>query len=136
MERREILVAVRPHLTDVAAEALARLGMPLVFTHTLADACAQLQTGRFRLALGTLQFDDSRLFDMLASARASGTPLVAMRLTVSQLPDSVIDAFFRAAQLLGFHGWIDVYRLAQRQGEEQALSHLRELVMATALPVS
>jgi hypothetical protein len=45
----------------------------------------------------------------------------------------VIDAFFRAAQLLGFQGWIDVYRLSKGQGKAQALANLRELVMATAL---
>ncbi len=133
MARTEILVAVRPNLVDEAREALEELAIPLVITHTLADACSKLQSDRFRLVLGTLQFDDSRLFDLLPSARASGTPLVVMRLTASQLPDSVIDAFFRAAQLLGFQGWIDVYRLSQRQGKAQALASLRELVMATAL---
>lgn len=136
MERREILVAVRTHLIAEAREALATLDIPLVFTHTLADACGLVQTGRFRLLLGTLQFDDSRLFDLLPSARASGTPLVAMRLTASQLPESVIDAFFRAAQLLGFQGWIDVYRLSMRKGKDQALDDLRELVLATALAES
>jgi hypothetical protein len=133
MARTEILVAVRPNLVDEAGEALEELNIPLVYTHTLADACGKLHSGRFRLVLGTLQFDDSRLFDLLPSARASGTPLVVMRLTASQLPDSVIDAFFRAAQLLGFQGWIDVYRLSKGQGKAQALANLRELVMATAL---
>ena len=134
MDRANILVAVRPQMVEAANTALAGLKFPLVFTHNLAEACNHLQTGHFRLALGSLQFDDSRLFDLLPAARASGTPLLAVRLTGSQLPDSVIDAFFRAAQLLGFQGWIDVYRLSQQQGEEHALSRLRELVLASILP--
>ncbi len=134
MKREGILLAIRPQVADLAESLLRDTGMPLVRTHTLADAGLQLQQGCFRLIVGTLQFDDSRLFDLLPLARAAGTPLLAVRMTPGLLPESVIEALFKAVQLCGFHGWMDVCRVTERHGEAEAVRRLQSLVLDTALP--
>lgn len=136
MKREGILLAVRAEVAEQITKVLKGTGLPLIFAHTLPEACRELEKRTFQLVLGTLQFDESRLFDLLPATRASSTPLVAVRLTESQLPDNVIDAFFRAVQLSGFHGWLDYYRVSQQQGEAEAHRRLYTLIKDLALPAA
>jgi hypothetical protein len=66
---RAVLVATIP----AAAERLSRLllGHRLVCPVDLAEAQAALSRERFALALMGVHFDESRMFDLVSSARAS-----------------------------------------------------------------
>ncbi|MDB5796401.1 MAG: hypothetical protein JWP36_303 [Paucimonas sp.] len=114
--------------------ALQGLEFPLEFVHSLEDARRLAERATHRLAMGTLQFDESRLFDLLPITQAAGTPLIALKLTESHLPPSVVDAFFRAAELMGFAGWMDVHKMKQVHGWIKAHAALRRLIVETALP--
>lgn len=131
MERDGLLVACRPAGKRAAEEALQGFDR-LDFAHTREEAFALLAQHNYRAILVTLQFDESRPFDLLPPAKASGTPILAVKLLHSKLPEHMIQSAFKAALLMGFDGCIDLQALKRRLGRAAALEEFRRQVLALA----
>lgn len=106
--------------------------LDLIPTHSVAHAGRLLQSSRFRLIVGTLQFDESRLFDLLPLAKRTGTPIMAVKLHFSILPEDYIARTLKSATYMGFDASVDVQTLQSLIGREAAFQKLRETVLATA----
>ena len=129
--REEALVACTPGAVQSASAALAHT-FPLKFVHRVDDAVRMLASNRYCVLVGTLQFDDSRLFELLPAARSSCTPIIVAKLTFSHLPREVITHSFKAALLSGFDACIDLESLEQTLGHDKALIEVRDTVLRFA----
>ena len=127
----EVLVACTPGAVNSARIAFAHT-FPIRFVHRVEHAVDLIASHRFRLVIGTLQFDDSRLFELLPAAKASATPAIVAKLTYSHLPRDVINNSFKAALLSGFDACIDLESLEQTLGPKQAIAEVRNTVLRYA----
>lgn len=134
MRCHSVLVACTPAAISAARQALGD-DMAISFVHSVATAIPLIPTGRFSIVVGTLQFDESRLFELLPAAKASGTPIIATKLTVSSLSRNVVEHSFRAAMLSGFDACLDLESLLNSVGRHKAHEQFRATVMNIAMRV-
>ncbi len=123
-----VLFACTPAAKIAAQDALCADDIALTFVHSVDDAISEIKTGQFSIVVGTLQFDDSRLFELLPAAKASGTPIIAIKMTVSYLPLSMISHSFGAALLSGFDACLDVEADVSAVGRDRAYEQFRQMV--------
>ncbi len=121
-----VLVACRPVAIQAARIALGD-DFDLTFVHDVNFAVKQVLTGTYSVVVGTLQFDESRLFELLETTKEIGMPIIATKLTVSHLSSHIIENWFHAAALSGFDAQINYQDLEQSVGEQKA----QELFRAT-----
>jgi hypothetical protein len=95
-----------------------------------ALACAD---GDIDLILCNVRFDDSRMFDFLQALNkrpaARRAPVICCRVLLHTLP-GVHHAVEMALEALGVAAFVDLAKLAQRDGAAAAEEKLREIVMA------
>jgi hypothetical protein len=131
MKRQGILLAARQSGLPFALQALNNT-LPVIPTHTVVHASQLLTDRRFSLIVGTLQFDDSRLFDLLPLAKATETPIIAIKLHHSRLSEKFIADTFHAAMLMGFDACIELQALVKKIGEEAAFESFHGTVLKFA----
>jgi CheY-like chemotaxis protein len=129
MQPARLLVAVRPEAQELALHILGS-EFTLEFCHSVPAAIRLLATQRFDLIFCTLQFDSSRMFDLLRHAKSDRAlqdiPFVAIKLGGGILSDESIRHVLKAASLLGANACINLPEWRVRLGDENAYLKLRE----------
>lgn len=131
MKRQGILVASKRSGLPFAQHALGNI-LPTIPTHTVVEASRLLAERRFSLIIGTLQFDESRLFELLPVAKATETPIIALKLHRSILSEKFIADTFHAAMLIGFDACINLQAMEKELGQEAAFESFRATVLKFA----
>lgn len=123
-----LLVAARPQAHAFILQVL-QADFSLEFCDSLADAKKLLSSGRFDLVLCTLQFDSSRMFDLLRHVRSDPAirdiPFVAIKLAGGILSDDTVRHVLKAAHLMGADECINLADWRRQFGDEQAYDRLR-----------
>ena len=126
----KIVVACTPESRPVLAEVLQGIAQPVM---ALSEGDAMRSIDRdVRLVLCTLRFDESRMFDFLATARErfADVPCVCCRVGETHLPEHSLHAAFEAALKLGATDVIDFFALESAQGRKAAIDVFRAQVAA------
>ena len=105
-----------------------------------SDALRRLGAGGISLVLCDVEFDDSRMFDLLRYVRAEpstrGIPFLCVRTRQGELAPAVVEGLDIASRALGGAGFVDLVRLRRDLGEDAAASELRRLVADHLAPRS
>jgi hypothetical protein len=129
--RRRVLVAGTQDAIDAARAALGE-ELELAAAYSVAEALQQV-AGGVELVLCNVRFDDSRMFDFLQALNkrpaARRAPVICCRVLLHTLP-GVHHAVEMALEALGVAAFVDLAKLAQRDGAAAAEEKLREIVMA------
>jgi hypothetical protein len=92
----------------------------------------------FDAVVATLQFDESRMFDLLRMVRAHrvhrAKPFVAVRLTSGALPNEVVKTVMRSAIICGADAAVDYACIEAGHGAHVANLALRTALYSAALP--
>lgn len=127
--RTTVLVALRPGVRQKFEEAIGDIDHDILFCHTFDHAQRVMRSQPFHAVVATLQFDESRMFDLLRSVRADkhhrSKPFVAVRLTSGGLPDEVIRTVMRSAIIGGADAAIDYSSIENCSGVTAANLVLR-----------
>jgi|GEM_PF-1401696 len=127
-----ILVAVTPAVKNTAEHALRCNDFHLSFCHTLRDARRLLLAKPFDIIVCTLQFDESRLCDLLqhvsSSPALASIPFVALtfwKRGEGMLSKEVVKSALRCATLSGATESIDLAEWRNDLGDMPAFEELR-----------
>ncbi len=127
--RSTILVALRPGVRQKFEDAIGEAEHDIVFCHTFEHAKGLLATQPIDAVVATLQFDESRMFELLRTVRAhqdhKTKPFVAVRLTCGGLPDEVIRTVMRSAIICGADAAVDYSSIETCSGVSAANLALR-----------
>lgn len=128
MRKKSILVAVRPIANTILTHALAS-DFALTFCASLAEAQGQLAQTPFDLILCGVNFDESRMFDLLHHAKSDpGTkaiPFVCIKVFEGVLHTGSYESVKQAGMVKGVVAFIDLAAWEQEGGREQADARLR-----------
>lgn len=117
--RHRVLIAARP----VVLDALQELFEPTLFVHSADSLESALRTlgsrVKVELIICTIQFDESRMFDLLrvAKARYPDIPFVCCRVLDSDAPRISLEALRIASEALGAVAFLDLPGLAKTYGK-------------------
>lgn len=128
----KILVAVTPAMKSTAEHALRCDDFELAFCHSMQDAVRQLLAQRFELIVCTLQFDESRLCDLLQYVKSTPSlafiPFAALTFRKEEegiLPTEAVNIALRCAKLYGATDAINLPERRKELGDEPAFEELR-----------
>lgn len=128
IRKNSILVAVRPRASVMLANALA-CDFALTICQSLSEAQSQLARSHFDLILCGVNFDESRMFDLLHHAKSDpGTktiPFVCIKVFEGILHTGSYDSVKQAGTLMGGTAFIDLAQWEKELGKEQAEALLR-----------
>ena len=126
--KKNILVAVRPRGATRLANALAS-DFALTFCHSLAQAQSLLANDRFDLIVCGVNFDESRMFDLLKHAKShpstKAIPYVCIKVFEGILHADSYKSVKEVCTLLGAASFIDLAQWRKELGKEQAAEALR-----------
>jgi len=135
----KILVAVTPTMRDTAKQALQCADFDMSFCHSLNQAKQFLLETAFDIVICTLQFDESRLCDLLQFIRTtpliSPTPFVALTFWKEgegMLSVSAVKTALHSAKLCGAIESINLPQWRQQSGDEAAFEKLRSCIRQLA----
>jgi CheY-like chemotaxis protein len=130
IQTKRLLVAVKPRSHDTMSRALTP-GYSFTLCSSLVTA-QWLLNQDFDLIVCGMNFDDSRMFDLLRYVRnhpaTRSTPFLCLKLAEGMLQTSVFKSVEKAARLLGADDFIDFARWRREFGDEQAYERLRDLM--------
>jgi CheY-like chemotaxis protein len=133
-----ILVAAHPLGSQRLKKALA--GRELSFVGTLEEAKRVLAQQTFSGVLLGIQFDDSRVLELLEHLRAqpktAGIPVVCMIGIRGRLSGAALSAFAEAARALGAREVLDAADFADDPGGNAALREALERLMPASRTAS
>ena len=105
-----VLCAAVPELDDTLRDCLP--GHELTFVRTMHQAVAALRRDGFRLVIIDLNFDESRMFELLQHLRAlpkyAGVPVICIYGDHLNLSDAVIRNIDVAVKALGGMAFLDL----------------------------
>ena len=126
--KRRILVAVRPRGATRIANALA-CDFALTFCHSLAQAQSLVANGHFDLVVCGVNFDESRMFDLLKHVKshpsAKAIPFLCIKVFEGILHAGSYESVKGVCALLGATDFIDFAQWRKELGKEQAAEELR-----------
>jgi CheY-like chemotaxis protein len=106
----------------------------LVTAASLPMAEAILADQQVNAIICGIHFDDSRMFDLLAFAKAhpstKAIPFLIFRDIESKLDRTFARSIQISAEIQGAVGFIDLYHLKEKHGTEFADIHLRKIIFA------
>ncbi|MDO8300170.1 hypothetical protein [Lacisediminimonas sp.] len=130
--QQTILVALRPGVRQKFTDAIGDFQTSVLFCHSFEHAQHMMEVQPFHAIVATLQFDDSRMFDLLRMVRAHSVhrckPFVAVRLTSGALPDEVVKTVMRSAIICGADAAVDYSSIEACHGVNAANQALRSTV--------
>ena len=128
LRTNSILVAVRPRANDTLAAALAS-EFALTFCQSVAQAQSQLARRHFDLILCGVNFDESRMFDLLHHAKsdsgAKAIPFVCIKVFEGILHTGSYESVKQAGGLKGIAAFVDLAQWQKEFGKQQAEAQLR-----------
>jgi hypothetical protein len=134
MSAPQILAAVGPRTTELAGDAIRRHGDVLV-AETLDDALRMIGENRFSLIISSVDFDESRMLDLLAHCGhlpiAERPPFLCVRSIAGHLPEHTYADIRKTASFLGAR-YIDLTHWIDSKGLQGAVNDF-EGVVATLL---
>ena len=108
--------------------------------HSLAEAHKLLAEDRFDLILCGVNFDESRMFELLDDVKANpatkALPFVCIKVFQSILHAGSYDSVKKAGALLGVATFIDLAQWRKEIGREQADAQLRSTLHQVILEAS
>src|SRR5437868_15291159 len=104
----------------------------LVAAFSMGQALSSLKHSQIEAVLCTMQFDESRMIDLLVEARrlAPEIPFVCCRLLATPLSDEVLAGIVRAVKLNGALDLLDYVVLRSRHGVLEADKKFSEELLA------
>lgn len=129
-----VLAAVSRDAFPLLSEALGA-DFVLVYCASIATAKAEFDKSVDAVIAG-IDFDDSRMFDLLRSCKSSDqanrTPFVCVKCLEGELDGAAQEAVDVACRALGGDGFIDLHRWTKRFGADQSYEELRNLISTLA----
>lgn len=133
-QSKRILIAATPTSTSLLSNVLEG-DFELIFSDSIEHARSQLDEGIDLIACDT-HFDDCRMFDLLRLSKANpGTrpiPFLCLRVVEGALDQTLYQSVDIASSALGAAGFIDLFDLKQKCGDEQAHKRLNNLIAQLA----
>lgn len=130
MSLKHILVAIHPRDLHIVETALGT-EFPVIVCHTLKEAEARLGP-EIRLVACGVHFDEGAMFELLEAVKANAqmrtAPFYLLVGDQSHLTDSMLSGIRAAAKLRGAAGVIELARLTEQFGEQEAYQFLRAVV--------
>jgi CheY-like chemotaxis protein len=131
-QSRRILVAVNNlSVRQLVSHVLQSSDWDLIYCTSVAEA-KQLLHQHCDLIFCTLQFDGSRMFDLLQYAKADSQikpiPFMALKITDSVLPESTVKAVMKTARLSGADACVNLAQWRKQLGDEPAYEKLRNTI--------
>jgi hypothetical protein len=130
MTKKNLLLALVPESVPIITTALGN-EFVLTFCTSMEEATSMLN-GNVDLIAASTHFDKSRMFDLLRNCKAApetrDIPFLCLRLLGGELDDSIYEGVEIAARALGAIGFIDLFRLRRKLGEERANEELRQCI--------
>lgn len=134
----EILVAAHPLGNQRLRKTLA--GRELTFVETLDEAKRTLEQQAFSGCLLGIQFDDSRVLELLEHLRSqpktARVPVVCMIGIRGRLSGAALSAFAQAARALGARAVLDACSFPDDDVGNEALREILERLMPASRPAS
>jgi hypothetical protein len=122
-----VLAAISSEGLPVLSSALGE-DFDIVFCPSMATAKDALDES-IDVIVSCVQFDDSRMFDLLRECKYMGyakhIPFLYIKCLKDELHESLHEAVDIAARSLGGDGFIDLYRWTTRFGLDQSFEELR-----------
>ena len=126
-----VLAAFTHHIIPYLERTLGSY-VDVVSAHTVEDALRTLEDDRaIALVLCGVFFNGSRMFELMRAVRNKNPrlPFIACRALPLELAQVSIDALTIALESLGAR-YVDVPRLEEQYGEEQAQAEFRSVVLS------
>jgi CheY-like chemotaxis protein len=132
-EPKHILVAANPHVREIISTALQFSDLVLTFSDSVQEAKLLLNQWHFDLIFCTIQFDSSRMFDLLRyvkkeNPQTKAIPFLALKISEGLLPDSLVDLSLKTAKLIGANETVNLAVLRRELGDEEAFVRLRDIM--------
>jgi CheY-like chemotaxis protein len=129
--KKRILVAIRPRAITRLSNALAS-DFVLTFCDSLVEAKNLLADGSFDLILCGVNFDESRMFELLRHVKSNpnteAIPFVCIKVFEGMLHAGSYDGVKSACTLLKAEAFIDFAEWGKELGKEQAAKQLRTML--------
>ncbi|MDQ9169163.1 hypothetical protein Q8A64_01935 [Oxalobacteraceae bacterium R-40] len=127
---KKLLLAVRPIDLPVVSAVLGD-GFDVTIAHRLDDAKARLNAEIGLIACG-VHFDEGMMFELLNAARSNpltkSTPFYVLFKEEQGYSRPIIDGIRSASKLLGATDFIDLLKMAQELGEDNAKEVIRKSI--------
>lgn len=135
---KRILLGITPDSIPVLSPVLSTRFELLICT-SLDEARSGL-VDEIDLLACDAHFDDCRMFDLLRLSKADPVtrpiPFLCMRIIEGELDQALYQSAVIASHALGAAGFVDLFRLKQKYGAEEAHEKLRNLIAQLASPSS
>lgn len=135
---KRILIAATPTSAKLIANIL-ETGFEFIFSESIEHAQTHLDEDIVLIVCDT-HFDDCRMFDLLRISKANPDtrtiPFLCLRVVEGALDHTLYQSVDIASSALGAAGFIDLFDLKQKAGDEQAHKKLSKLVEQLAARTS